>query len=458
MARERILLLDLAPETGLAGELAAILQPHLIVDVVFGEQKLEERLQGTQPQAVLAVGSRARVPQVQSILAVVRQCNPSTPVIVGIEFATSRSIFELLEGGACDFITCPYSAEDVLTAVKRATGRETRSPSVMDEIREHLFLRQLVGANSNFRAEVNKVSLVARCDATVLITGETGVGKDLVARGIHYLSRRARNAFVPVNCGAIPGELFENELFGHEPGAFTGASVSQTGLIEEADGGTLFLDEIDSLPTAAQVKLLRFLQEKEYRRLGSTKIRRCDVRTIAAMNTCPEAAVRAGRLRPDLYYRLNVVALTLPPLRERLEDIPRLAAHFLACYSSEMQKRMTGFSANAMAQLVGYSWPGNVRELEHVVERAVIFARTSMVEPEDVVLPKADPVEEQQSFRTLKARMIAQFERNYIVGLLAANQGNISSAARAAKKNRRAFFQLMRKHGIQGDSYRAQSA
>jgi len=446
--------IDLARETGLASRLSTMLQSELLLDVAVGDQHLNDWLTRTQPQVVLLVGSRTRIGQVKTVLTTIRQSWPLVPVIVALEFANSRSIFELLEWGASDFITCPYSRDEVLARIRRIAARDLGSASVMEEVRENLFLRQLVGTSSIFRAEVNKIAIAARSEATVLITGETGVGKDLVARGIHYLSRRARSAFVPVNCGAIPGELFENELFGHEPGAFTGASAAQAGLIEEADGGTLFLDEIDSLPMAAQVKLLRFLQDKEYRRLGSTKSRQCDVRIIAATNTCPEATVRAGRLRPDLYYRVNVVSLTLPPLRERCDDIPHLAAHFLARYSGEMHKQLTAFSPEAMARLVRYSWPGNVRELEHVVERAVIFAQHSTVELEDLVLPNGPPTEEQESFRALKARTIAQFERHYLTGLLAANQGNISSAARAAKKNRRAFFQLMRKHNIYAETFR----
>jgi DNA-binding NtrC family response regulator len=454
MCRARILLLDLAPETGLASKLSTVLQPELLVDVAIGDKQLYEYLAHSRPQAVLPVALRTRIGQVKLVLTSLRQSWPSTPVIVALEFANSRSIFELLEWGAWDFIASPFSRDEVLAKVTRVIERGSGSALVMQEVRESLFLQQLVGTSSAFRAEVNKISFVARSEASVLITGETGVGKDLVARGIHYLSRRARNPFVPVNCGAIPGELFENELFGHEPGAFTGASAGQSGLIEEADGGTLFLDEIDSLPLATQVKLLRFLQEKEYRRLGSTKIRSSDVRVVAAMNTFPADAVRGGRLRPDLYYRLNVVTLRLPPLRERCDDIPRLAHHFLARYCSEMQKRLSGFSPQVISRLMRYTWPGNVRELEHVVERAVIFAQHSTVEPEDVILP--EPVtEEPESFRVLKARTVERFERDYIIGVLAASQGNISVAAREAKKNRRAFFQLMRKYGIRAETFRA---
>ena len=458
MSGKRILVLDLASDNEYARQLSTILQSEseLSVELVAVDQYPRDRLVHPPQQAIVLVGLQTCLSQIKSILASVRQSSPAIPVIVALDFADSRTIFELLEFGAYDFVASSYSSDEILARVRRIVERSTESASLLlEEIRERLFLHQLIGNSPAFRAEVNKISFIARSEATVLITGETGAGKDLVARGIHYLGRRARNPFVPVNCGAIPSELFENEIFGHEPGAFTGAVVAQSGLMEEAEGGTLFLDEIDSLPVATQIKLLRFLQEKEYRRLGSTKIRRGDVRIVAAMNTCPSDAVRAGRLRPDLYYRLNGVTLRLPPLRERCDDIPRLAHHFLARYSSQMRKRLTGFSAKAIAHLVRYTWPGNVRELEHVVERAVIFAQHSTIEAEDLVLPDSIS-EEQESFRALKARAIEGFERNYITKLLAANHGNISIAARQAKKNRRAFFQLMRKYGIRGESYRIQ--
>jgi DNA-binding NtrC family response regulator len=262
---------------------------------------------------------------------------------------------------------------------------------------------------------------------------------------------------VPVNCGAIPTELVENELFGHERGAFTDASTSQCGLIHEAEGGTLFLDEVDSLPALAQVKLLRFLQEKEYRRLGSTKTYQADVRVIAATNSDLVEAVRTGKLRRDLYYRLNILLLTLPPLRERREDIPLLARHFLTKYAAEFKKQVMNFSADAVPALVCYDWPGNVRELEHVVERAVALSEQAIIERTDIVLPHDGTPAPRDSFQEAKAKVIAQFERTYIADLLLAHQGNITRAARAAKKNRRAFWQLMHKYGIDSSNLKSKA-
>ena len=316
-------------------------------------------------------------------------------------------------------------------------------------------LPQLLGESPAFLAEIRKIPLLAQCDVHVLISGETGTGKELCARAIHYLSPRAGRPFIAVNCGAIPVELVENELFGHERGAFTDASTAQGGLIHEAEGGTLFLDEIACLPLLAQVKLLRFLQDKEYRRLGSTKTQQGDVRVVAAMNIDLEEAVREGKLRQDLYYRLNIIPLVLPPLRERREDIPLLARYFLAKYAARLNKDVTDCSPDVMQLLVLYEWPGNVRELEHTIERAVVLSEQAVIHKANLILPRVATAAHQDSFQEAKAKVIAQFERTYIQGLLLAHQGNITKAARAAQKNRRAFWQLMRKHLLDAHSFKS---
>ncbi len=314
--------------------------------------------------------------------------------------------------------------------------------------------QQLLGESPSFRAEIEKVHRVAQFDASVLISGETGTGKELCAHAIHSLSPRARKPFVPVNCGAIPVELVENELFGHRAGAFTDASASQSGLVHEADGGTLFLDEIVCLPLLAQIKLLRLLQEKEYRPLGSAKTLQADVRVIAASNIEPEKAVVEGTLTRNLYYRLNVVPIRLPPLRERREDIPLLARHFLSRYSAKFNKQATGFSPEAMELLALYDWPGNVRELEHVVQRAVVLASRAVIQRSDIVLPGMETSMGQEPFKMAKAKTITKFEKDYITKLLQIYHGNITRAAQAAQKNRRAFWELIRKHGIDVQRFR----
>jgi two-component system, NtrC family, response regulator GlrR len=383
-----------------------------------------------------------------TLLDSVRRYSPEVPVIAVVDASEPALMLQLLRHGASDFITPPLKAIDVVPRVCRLLEQVREQGGPVHALKQTLGLKRLVGESPAFVAEISKFPIIARCDASVLILGETGTGKELCARAIHYVSPRAAKPFVPVNCGAIPVELVENELFGHEREAFTGAASSRSGLIHEADGGTLFMDEIDCLPLLAQVKLLRFLQDKEYRPLGSMKMRQADVRVMAATNIDLEEAVRAGKLRPDLYYRLNVIPLVLPPLRERREDIPLLARHFLARYADEFDKVITDFSLTAMQMLLLYEWPGNVRELEHVIERAIVMCERKVIGSEDIQLPRLKPGASEASFQEMKATMIAQFERTYINGLLRAHRGNISKAARAARKDPRALRQLIRKHKI----------
>src|SRR5262245_26581914 len=271
-----------------------------------------------------------------ALIQTVKKEQPDVPVIVVVDELGPVDTLELLRKGASDLITPPWKAGDTLARVWRLLEQLDQRATMMRNLMERVGLKLMVGQAPNFLAEIKKIPLIARCDGRVLISGETGTGKEMCARAIHYLSSRKSKPFVPVNCGAIPTELVENELFGHDRGAFTGANTAKAGLIEEAEGGTLFLDEIDCLPAMAQVKLLRFLQEKEYRRLGSAKTRHSDVRVIAASNAPLEEALRSGRIRQDLYYRLNVVSISLPPLRERRQDIPILAHHFLTKFAAEL--------------------------------------------------------------------------------------------------------------------------
>ena len=324
----------------------------------------------------------------------------------------------------------------------------------MQTLREQIGLAGLVGESERFMTEVRKIAPVAEVDATVLLMGETGTGKEGFARAIHYLSARRGKPFSPVNCGAIPHELLENEFFGHEAGAYTGASSRQAGWIKDCDGGTLFLDEVDTLPLPVQTKLLRFIQEREYKPLGSLHVNKADVRIIAASNTDLELAVREGRFRQDLFYRLNIIPITLPPLRERAEDIPLLARHFLAKYARHFHKQIRDFTPNALAALMAYSWPGNVRQLENTIERIVVFAKGEAGTENDVLLggirDKAP-----ESLRSAKSKAVEHCERSYILGALIANNGNVARAARAAKKHPRAFRQLIHKYAIDLEKFRS---
>lgn len=310
-------------------------------------------------------------------------------------------------------------------------------------------LGQFIGRDAKLRAQLSLIPRIARSNASVLVAGETGTGKELAARAVHYLSIRASSAFVPVNCGALPTDLIENELFGHAAGAYTGALRDAEGLVREADGGTLFLDEVDSLPPASQVKILRFLQEKEFRPVGSRKPRYADVRIVAATSTDLANAVREGRFRADLYYRLNVVTLWLPPLRERRDDILDLALYFLRKYAAQSGTLARELSPTARQKITAYGWPGNVRELENVIHRAAVLAEGDCIEARELILDAQNQEDNPGTFSSLKRAAIADFERRYLSDLLRVHEGNITRAARAAGKHRRALWELIRKHGLQ---------
>ena len=368
--------------------------------------------------------------------------------------ADEAELDELLGQGVADFLLAPLRDSDELARVRRLLNRIAQEQQAREALTEKLGLQQLIGESPAFVEETKKIPVLARSDTSVLISGETGTGKEMVARAIHYLSPRAGKPFVPVNCGAIPVELLENELFGHTSGAFTGAAGARDGLIREAEQGTIFLDEINCLPLLAQVKLLRFLQNKEYRPLGSTRVLTGDVRIIAASNANLETEVAAGTLRRDLYYRLNVVPIVLPPLRARSQDIILLARHFLAQYAAKANSPASSFSAAAERKLLLYDWPGNVRELEHVIERVVVLCTEEIIREDDIILPGQVDVT-RMSFQELKANVISQFESNYLQNVLTACRGNITKAAQVAQKERRTFWALVRKHNIDVQKFRA---
>ena len=316
------------------------------------------------------------------------------------------------------------------------------------QLRSRLGLDHIVGESSVFVALLKQIASIAKHDVCVLILGETGTGKEVFARAIHYCSQRSGNPFIPVNCGAIPIDLLENEFFGHESGAFTSANCPRRGILKEADGGTLFLDEVDCLPPIAQVKLLRFLQDGQFRPLGSTSTCSADVRVVAASNANLNEFLELGRLRKDLYYRLNVLSMQLPPLREREGDIVLLARYFLAKYADKFKLQARDFSTSALQKLAYHSWPGNVRELENVIQRAAVLADHPVISPDDIPIGDRESKLEDQSFQQLKAKAIDQFEQSYVRRLLLIHEGNITKAAHAAGKDRRAFWELMRKHKI----------
>jgi DNA-binding NtrC family response regulator len=442
--------------TALKAQITAAVGQHLVLrhehdsfpEPAHSPVALASSITSFTPHLVILLLQPEQNRNLDRLLATWQQQANRTPLVVAADIADPEVLKNVFEHGTSDFLLPPFRPFEVWPRLGRLLDFHKQQSCDTQQLKEKLGLRQLIGESPLLIAQIQRIPELARCNATVLISGETGTGKELCARAVHYLSSRSALPFVALNSGAIPVELAENELFGHESGAFTGANSAQQGAIREADGGSLFLDEIDSLPCALQVKLLRFLQDKEFRPLGARKACRADVRIIAASNTNLEAEVKAGRFRQDLFYRLNVLRLDLPSLRKRLEDIPLLARYFLAVYAAEFDKPVRDIAQSALDKLAGHDWPGNVRELENVIERAVALCRGLVLLPGDIDVPVSENAPVGASFRQLKAKIIADFERDYLANLLGRCDGNIAQAARAAQKNRRAFFQLMRKHHI----------
>jgi two-component system response regulator AtoC len=377
---------------------------------------------------------------------------PGTTVIMMSAFGTDELALEAMNRGAYDYLTKPFRPAEVVLTIRKARERERlrrANQALRREVQRATGDRPIVATSEAMIEVLELMERAAGFKSTVLVTGESGTGKEVLARAIHAQSPRRNDPFVAVNCGAIPETLLESELFGHAKGAFTGADRARRGLVVEADGGTLFLDEIGEIPTSLQVKLLRVLQEEEVRPLGETKARMVDVRVIAATARKLEAEVAAGRFREDLYYRLNVVQLEVPPLRERPRDVPLLADHFIAHFRATLGKPVRAISDEALERLVAYRWPGNVRELENVIERAVILAEGDTITlrelPQNVVV--ADAVEGATPDLSLKrARRAAEVDA--IRRALRATDGNRTHAARLLRISHRALLYKLKEFVI----------
>jgi DNA-binding NtrC family response regulator len=465
-AKANILLFDLNPGSGLSGILRQILadskSPELHLSVHHTEParppdlvSLLTALSSAGKADLVFITLPRRSNLVSRALKWAKNEGVSLPPLIALlQDERPDHVMDLLKTDIMDFITPPIKAIDVLPRIWRLLDNGRKQDRLISSLKEKIGLQRIIGTSAVFLSEIEKIPSIAKSNATVLISGETGTGKELFARAIHYLGLRSGNPFVPVNCGAMPVDLIENELFGHRKGAYTGAHHSQQGLIGQADGGTIFLDEVDCMPPAAQVKLLRFLQEKEYRQLGSLETIRSDVRVIAATNCRLDLAAQEGSFRRDLYYRLNIIPLVLPPLRQRKEDIPLLARHFLEKHALENGLELNELKAGALKKLMLHDWPGNVRELENVIERTVVLSRRKSITAADIALPEPRETGGPGSFREAKAKVVEQFEREYIHSVLLAHGGNISKASVSAGKNRRAFWELIRKHGIDAREFR----
>ena len=367
------------------------------------------------------------------LLKISRSLNPAPPFLVFTARGSLETAVEAIQEGAFDYLAKPFKVDRLLTLVRRAldsTKLENTDPPAESSM--------MIGYSPPMVDLYKKIGLVAPTDSPVLICGETGTGKELVARALHQFSRRRQHSFVPVNCGSLTHTLLESELFGHEKGAFTGAVSAHMGLLESASGGTLFLDEITETDTGFQVKLLRFLQEGEVRPVGGNRLIKTDLRVVAAGNRIFEDEIENGAFRSDLYYRLSVVRLDIPPLRDRPTDIPQLAAVFLSRAASRLNRPLT-LSPSALTTLQAYSWPGNVRELENAIERAAVLKTDSVITSDDLdFLARVDEAE--QSAADLELSVLDIVERDKIISVLKESQGNKAEAARRLNIDRKSLY------------------
>ncbi len=395
------------------------------------------------------------------LLHLIKQDYPHMPVIMITGYATVETAVDAMKAGALDYLPKPFTPDEVVMVVKKAL--ETRTLML-----ENLYLRgelqyrfeNIIGTSPKMQEVYRYIVKVAPTNSTVFITGESGTGKELIARAVHVNSHRKDRQFIPVDCAVLSENLLESELFGHMKGSFTGAVVTKPGLFEVADGGTLFLDEIGNISPATQSKLLRVIQEREFTPVGGVRPKKVDIRLIAATNKDLLSKIKDGTFREDLYYRLNIVPIHLPPLRERPEDIPLLAQHFLKKFGSEMGRKALTLSPAAAQLLCQYPWPGNIRELENIIERIVIMAEEEVIlpkhlphsfqdQPEGVVFQAPRTSEELKELKKhLRDKAVEEAESLFVLSALNRNEWNISRAAREVGMLRPNFQALMRKHNI----------
>jgi DNA-binding NtrC family response regulator len=387
--------------------------------------------------------------------------SPDISVIMMTAFGSIKNSVEAMKMGASDYITKPISSEEIKLIIQKVFEKQDLANEVKTlrkELEGRYKLDNIIGKDQKMQDIYDLILNVASTDATVLITGETGTGKELVARSIHFNSDRKNKPFVPINCGAMPEALLESELFGHEQGAFTGAVKQKLGKFELADSGTIFFDEIGDLTPSIQTKLLRVLQETEFERVGGNQTIKVDVRILAATNIDLSIAIKQGTFREDLFYRLNVIPMILPPLRTRKEDIPLLAAHFLKKYCTIMKKDIGSISQETMNAMISYNWPGNVRELENLIERAVIMAKENIITNIDLPTEGARTIESSDDLTVYLADnritdliyedFIGYCEKRYITTVLKKYHGQVVLSAKNAMMNTKTFYRKMKKHAI----------
>lgn len=382
-----------------------------------------------------------------SLMEEFHHINPEMPVIILTAHGSIESAVDAMQRGAFNYLTKPFDFRELILQIERALENKRLTSEVKrlkGLVKEQYDFANIIARSENMRKVLEKVSRIAKTDSTIYLYGESGTGKELIARAIHLVSERRDRAFIAINCAAIPETLLESELFGYEKGAFTGAEKNKDGLFRQAHEGTIFLDEIGDMSLPLQAKLLRVLQERQFYPLGSKNSVTVDVRVVCATNKHLEDEVKKGEFREDLYYRIHVIPVEIPPLRERKEDIPLLVEHFLKKLKKIMHKNLKGFTPQAMQKLMMYEWPGNVRELENTVEYAAVMAQEEMIKEDLILNTNEDSVE------TLKPLKEARdsFEKEYLTKLLRFTGGNVSKAAKLADRYRADFYNILKKHEI----------
>ena len=433
--------------------------PYAVTLTQSGAEALAQVSGGTFEVAIvdLRLGEEDGI----EVMERLQERQPGLVVIIATAHATIESAVAATKRGAFDYVTKPFEAGEFLHRVGRAV-EAWRLRHEVEELRTRVQARyefdNIVTGSEEMRQVLQQVGQIAGTESTVCIYGESGTGKELVAKALHVASRRALGPFVALNCGAIPEGLLENELFGHARGAYTGADRQKKGFLQQAEGGTLLLDEIGELPAPLQVKFLRVLEEREFYPLGATQAVKINIRLVAATNQDLTKLVGQGKFREDLYYRLHVLPIFLPPLRERVGDIGLLAQHFLQRWARELKKEVRGFTPEALQRLLMYEWPGNVRELANVVERAVVLSTTALIPAEGIVLGRPDTAVAVASGVTTLREAREKFERKYLIQVLTTVKGNVSRAAELAGKDRAEFYRLLRKHTLLPTAFKGEQA
>jgi DNA-binding NtrC family response regulator len=460
--KKRILLID--NEAGLCRMMEQILLDHGYLPRSFtSPQKAVEEFSNGVWDLVI---SDIKMPGMSGldVLQAIKSKQPNIPVIMITAYATVEMSIQALRKGAYDMLTKPFEPDELVYRVKNALHQQQlleENRELRAELEDKFRFENIIGACDGLKSVLERVSKVAVRDTSILVTGESGTGKELIAQAIHYNSPRREKRFIAINCGALPENLLESELFGYKKGAFTGATESRCGLLEAANGGTLFLDEVGNLPMNVQKTLLRFLQEKEFHRLGDTTPTRVDVRVLSATNSDLKDAIKQGLFRDDLYYRLNVVNIHLPPLRERRSDIPLLASHFIVQQNLKFKTSIIGFESDAVRTLSEFDWPGNIRQLKNVIEACMTVESGDHISRETLTqFIETDLSTGSSSYETGSdeeelpySAALEHFETDLLIRLLKRHSGNIDSAAREAGMNMVTMYRKIKRYGIKKEDY-----